>query len=100
MEKLRMTQHRDSTAKNYLNIWRQFNKFLMKLDRKPKLWEDRTTLFVAHLVDRGMQSSSIKCYVSAIKKTLVMDGYDWDDNLVMVRSLANACRIINDKVTT
>ena len=100
MEKLMMTQHRDSTAKNYLGIWRQFNRFLMNLDRKPKLWEDRTTLFIAYLVDKGVQSSSIKSYVSAIKKTLVMDKYKWDDTLVMVRSLAKACRIINDKVTT
>ena len=27
-----------------------------------------------------------------------MDGYDWNDNIVLVRSLAKACRIINDKV--
>ena len=47
-----------------------------------------------------MQSSTIKSYVSAIKKTLIMDGYDWDDKLVLVRSLARACKIINDKVRT
>ena len=29
-----------------------------------------------------------------------MDGYNWDDKLVLVRSLAKACRIINDTVRT
>ena len=93
-------QHRDSTAKNYLSVWRQFNKFLINLDSKPALWEDRTTLFIGHLINNGMQSSSVKSYVSAIKKTLVLDGYNWDDNLVLIRSLANACKIINDQVRT
>ena len=47
-----------------------------------------------------MQSASIKSYVSAIKNTLMMDGYKWNDNLVLVRSLAKTCRIINDRVCT
>ena len=93
-------QHRDSTSKTYLSVWRQFNRFVISLDRKPKLWEDRTTLFLGYLIDKGMQSASIKSYVSAIKKTLLMDGYDWDDNLVLVRALAKACRLTNDTVTT
>ena len=37
VEKLLMKQHRDSTAKNYLSIWRQFNVFIVSLDRKPRL---------------------------------------------------------------
>ena len=93
-------QHTDSTSQTYLSVWRQFNKFVIGLDVKPHLWEDRTTLFIAHLIDRGMQSSSVKSYVSAIKKTLLMDGYEWDDNLVLVRSLAKACRVVNDTVRT
>ena len=93
-------QHRDSTSRNYLSVWRKFNKFLISLDKMPILWEDRTTLFIGHLITNGMQSSTVKSYVSAIKKTLVMDGYQWNDDLVLVRSLAKACRIINDKVRT
>ena len=100
VQKLMMRQHRDSTAKIYLSVWRQFNKFLVKLDVRPKLWEDGATIFIAYLIDRGFQSGTIKSYVSAIKKTLVLDGYKWDDNLVLVRSLARACRIVNDHVRT
>ena len=100
VEKLLLKQHRDSTSKTYLTIWRQFNKFIISLDRKPKLWEDRATLFIGYLVDKGMQSGTIKSYISAIKKTLIADGYKWNDNLVLVRSLAKACKIVNDSVRT
>ena len=93
-------QHRDSTAKNYLSVWRQFNKFILKLDRKPKLWEDRTTLFIGYLITNGMQSATVKSYVSAIKQTLMADGYKWNDDLVLVRALSKACKIVNDKVRT
>ena len=100
VESLMLKQHRDSTSKNYLNIWRQFNKFVIKLDVKPELWEDRATLFVGYLIEKGMQSTTVKSYISAIKKTLIMDGYDWNDKLVLVRSLAKACRLVNDTVRT
>ena len=100
VNKLMLKQHRNSTSKTYLNIWRQFNKFVISLDRKPTLWEDRATLFIGYLIDRGMQSSTVKSYISAIKKTLLLDGYKWNDNLVLVRSLAKACKIVNDTVCT
>ena len=100
VERLLMRQHRDSTSRTYLSVWRQFNAFVICLDRKPRLWEDRTTLFIGHLINKGFQSSTIKSYVSAIKKTLLMDGYEWDDNLVLIRSLSKACRLVNDRVTT
>lgn len=68
----------------------------MCLDRKPKLWEDRATLFLGYLTCQGKQSTMVKFYVSAIKKTLIMDGYDWNNKLVLVRSLAKAIKIVND----
>ena len=63
----------------------------MSLDIKLDIWEDSTTLFIGYLIKKGIQSGTIKSYVSAIKKTLVTDGYDWDDKLVLVRSLVKAC---------
>ena len=100
VQSLMQKQHRDSTNQTYLSIWRQFNRFVIGLDRRPKLWEDRTTFFIGYLIDKGMQSTTIKSYVSAIKKTLLMDGYEWDDKLVLVRSLSRACSIVNDRVRT
>ena len=100
VQKLMAQQHRSSTARNYLSIWRKFNNFVISLDRKSRLWEDRTTLFIGYLIENGAQSSTIKSYVSVIKKTLIVNGYQWDDNLVLIRSPAKACSIINDKVRT
>ena len=100
IEKLKGNQNRSSTNRTYLNIWRLFNKFLIRLDYKPSSWEERTALFVAYQVDRGMQSGSVKSYISAIKKTLLNDGYNWDDNKVLLSSLTRACKIVNDRIKT
>ena len=89
-------QNRDSTTKVYLSVWRQFNAFLVRLDAKPKFWEDRTTLFVMHLMQRGLQSVTIKSYVSVIKFMLVLDGYDWQDGKILVTALSKACKVVND----
>ena len=91
-------QNRSSTVKTYLNIWRKFNNFIISLDVMPDSWEARTTLFIAHLIDEGKLSSSVKSYVSAIKKLLVIDGYDWKDNEVLLTLLTKACRMIKDRV--
>ena len=101
VDKLCRQQMRDSTAKTYYSVWKQFNAFLITLDTMPKFWEDRTVLFVAHLIDiKKFQSSSVKSYISAIKRTLIDDNYLWCDNKVMLNSLTCACKISNDRVTT
>ena len=88
---------RTSTSQNYLGIWRQFNKFVINLDVKPSSWEDRVTLFLGHKIEQGMKSTAVKCYVSAIKKLLVEDGYEWDDQKILLGSLTRACKLINDR---
>ena len=100
MDRLMCKQTRSSTAETYLRIWRQFNNFIIKLDSKPNSWEDRTTLFITHLIDNGAQSNSMKSYVSAIKRILANDGYEWNEKKVLLSSLTRACRLINDKVKT
>ena len=98
LENLKSCKNRTSTMHNYLGIWRRFNCFIQKLDVRPKLWEDRVSLFCAYLVDQGIQSSTLRSYISAIKGTLIDDGYPWDDNLILVRTLSRACKLINDRV--
>ena len=94
-----INQHvRRSTIHTYMGIWDSFNTFLVSLDVLPKSWEARTTLFVAHLIESGKQSSSVKSYVSAIKKLLLLDGYKWKDDEILISSLMRACRLINDRV--
>ena len=98
LEKLKGLKNRESTKANYLSIWRKFNNFVMKLDVKLKSWEHRTSLYCTYLVDCGVQSSTIKCYKSAIKCMLVLDNYKWDDNEVLLSAITGACKIINDRV--
>ena len=45
-----------------------------------------------------MQSATVKTDVSAIKRLLIDDGYDWDDQKILLGSLTSACKLINDKV--
>ena len=98
MEKLRGANTKDSTKRIYLAIRRQFNAFIIKLDKRPSSWEERTAMFLAHHADNGTQSSTLKSYVSAIKRILIDDGYLWDDNIVLLSSLTKGCRLINDQV--
>ena len=100
LESLKSKSVRDTTAKNYLKIWRHFNKFLIKLDRRPDNWEDRVTLYVTYLIDKGNQSSTVKSYISAIKKTLSVDGYIWNEDKALLNSLTKACKLVNDTVKT
>ena len=85
--------------KNYLCVWRQFNDFIMCLDMIPKSWEERTLLFVEHMIEvHKAQSSTVKSYVSAIKRMLIDDNYKWDDNKILLMSLTRPCRLINDRL--
>ena len=100
VDRLLCKQNRTSTSQTYFRIWRIFNKFLISLDKRPKHWEDRVTLFVGHLIEKGLQSSTVKSYVSAIKRILTDDGYQWNNDKILLASLTRACRIINDRVCT
>ena len=76
-------------------IWRQLNKFIIKLDYKEHLsWEERTALFGAYLVDKGVQS--LKSYFSTIKFILRQDGYPWDESKALLSSLVRGCKLEND----
>ena len=100
VERLKNNCKRQSTNANYLAIWRKFNKFVIRLDVKPKYWEDRTTLFCGYLIENGIKSTTIRSYISAIKAILKLDGYEWNDNMVLLSALTRACRIVNDTVKT
>ena len=100
LNQLENQKNKNSTKKVYLNIWRQFNKFVIKLDPLPKTWEERITLYVAFMVESGMQSSSIKTYLSAIKSMLAEDEYILDSTKLKLTSLTKACRITKDRVRT
>ena len=99
IEKLKNVQNRSSTNRNYISIWKHFNRFLIRLDYMPESWESRTAMFSAHLIeDHRIQSSTLKSYISAIKFTLKNDNYKWKDNEVWLSALTRSCKKVNDRM--
>ena len=90
------TPHR----KDYYLAWKQFNKFFIQLDHKPRDWEDRLVLFVAYLAETNKQSSTIQIYVSAMKSVLMDEGLEINENKFLVSSLMKACWLCNDVLHT
>ena len=89
--------HKQSTRHVYHAIWQKFNQFVIQLDNIPPTWEERVSLYCTFLITvSGLQSSTIKTYISAIKAKLRSDGYEWCDKLMVFNSLVNACRDRND----
>ena len=100
LESLKSSKNRESTKRNYLCVWRQFNNFVIKLDEKPNSWEDRVSLYAAYLIQHGIQLATLKSYISAIKGILIDDGYTWNQEKLLINTLTKACKIINDRVRT
>ena len=98
LDKLQNSKNRKSTKRTYLAVWRKFNNFVIKLDEIPTSWEERASLYVGYLFNKGAQSSTIKSYISAIKAMLVDDGYQWDDSRILFSALTRGCRLINDRL--
>ena len=99
IEKLR-NQNIGTPHSNYYTVWKLFNKFLMRLDKKPENWNDRLVLFVGYLVNEKRQSSTVRSYISAIKTVLMDDGFDISEDQYLIKSLTRACRLTNDKIKT
>ena len=55
-------------------------------------------MFGAYLVDKGVQSSTLKSYFSTIKYILRQDGYKWDEDKVILSSLVRGCKLENDRL--
>ena len=90
--------YQTTTVNNYLAIWRSFNKFLVRLDKRAKFWENKVTLFCTYLINRGSQASTVKSYISGIKAILKQDGYKWKEDCELLSTLTHACQIKNDKL--
>ena len=99
VNRLKGERNRSSTRANYYGIWKQFNEFFIRLDTKPQTWEERLVLFVGFLIDQNKKSNTIKSYISAIKSVLKDDGEDLNEDVYLLKSLTNACRLKNDHVS-
>ena len=98
IEDLKMHQHRDSTRKNYYAVWKIFNQFFIHLDKKPNRWEDRLNLFVGHLISQNKQSTTVRCYILAIKAVLKMNNIQIKEDEYLLSVLTKACCLKNDKL--
>ena len=101
LDKMRFKRNRSSTYDNYCKIWKSFNKFVVRLDAIPDSWEKRVAFYCAYLVQNGIQSMTMRSYVSVIKCILreAID-YSWNDDAVIFNSLVRACKLSNDRITT
>ena len=100
VDRLWLQQYRSSTKKNYYVVWKLFNKFIIRLDRKPSSWEECLTLFIGYLIDSRKQSATVKLYISAIKATLQEVGVKINHDRTLITSLTKACRLVNDQIRT
>ena len=98
VDKLRFKCYRDSTKCNYYGIWKQFNQFYLRLDKKPNTWEERLILFVAYLIKTNKKSNIIKCYVSAIKVILRDDNRKLREDTALLAALTKATWLHNDRI--
>ena len=98
VEELKFGRFRKATRKNYYTIWKAFNEFFIKLDRKPETWEERLTLFVGFLIKDNKKSSTIRSYVSGIKAVLKDIDVELNENRFLMTSLTKACKLVNDSV--
>ena len=99
MDQLKNEAHQDSTKWTYYGIWKTFNQFLIKLDKMPKSWEDRLSLYCAYIIGiKHLKSSTVKTYISGIKHILRTDGYEWDDGKILLNTLTKSCKLKNDKL--
>ena len=96
VDKLRCQYLRKSTHANYYNVWKTFNTFNLHLDKMPRSWEDRLTLFIGYLVSQNRKSSTIKSYISAIKAVLKYEKIILNEDKVMLAVLVKACKLQND----
>ena len=98
VDRLKAEQHRSTTRRNYYCIWKLFNKFFLRLDRKPNSWEDQLNLFVAYLVETNKKSTMVRSYISAIKAVLIGDNREIKEDKFLISAMTRACRLKNDRV--
>ena len=98
MNQLSGERYCSTTRKTYYRIWKLFNQFFLKLDNKPRCWEERLVQFTGFLVENKLQSASVKTYISAIKGVLREIGIKISEDNFLLTSMTRACRIKNDEV--
>ena len=93
-----MERNRNSTRRNYHTIWKLFSKFFLKLDSKPREWENQINLFAGYLINNKKSVSTVRSYIAAIKSVLREDEIEISEDKYLLTSLTRACQYHVDKV--
>ena len=65
----------------------------------PNHGEEKVALYCGYLTKiKGVQSCTLKTYISAIKAVLIEDGYDWSQEKAALSSLIKSCKMKNDRL--
>ena len=101
LDGLRNNDVQKTTRRTYHNVWTNFNKFIIRLDDIPHKWETRVSLYCAYLIEiKRLQSATVKSYISAIKKVLIEDGYEWSNRSALLNAITRSCKIKYDRIKT
>lgn len=98
LEDLEILAVEDSTLRAYMVSWHALNEFWTQLDVKPETWEDRISLFVAYMIMKRFQPSTIRSYISGIKYILNLINIKVDTNSFKFSALVKAARYKNKKL--
>ena len=100
VDKLKSEGVTKSTKQNYYCVWKNFNEFFIRLDKRPDSWEDRIILYTGFLIQEGKQSQTVRSYICALKRVLKEDGITINEDKFLISALTKACRLKHDRVKT
>ena len=100
MEKLKRKSRRNSTTPPYSSAWKGFNQFFfIKLDDKPKTWEERLAFYVTYLTEEVKRKpGTMQSYVSGTKAILESEGIHLNNDISQLNALVRACRTGDDQL--
>ena len=100
IDRLKSERVRNLTRRNYYCVWKDFNEFFIKLDVKPKTWEERMLLYAGFLVEDGKKAQTVRSYMSSIKGVLLEDGVEINQDKFLLSAITRACSYKNASVQT
>lgn len=99
LDKMKGMKHKPATRRKYHRVFTGLANFVWRLDKKPNNWGDRLILYIAWLSEvKKLQSSTLKSYISAIKQVLITEGYEINEDRVVLDSIIKTTKARNDKL--
>ncbi len=81
-----------STRAGYIKAYRMFIEYVQRLDPIPTRWETAIEVYRGHLIERGLQSSTIASYIAGIRSRLQLDGVVLHENEYAMKQMHRAAK--------